>query len=259
MNKSEYHKLAIKWAPIHYQYIIIDYDENTKTVGPRTKRDLIVPVNLDGYAKTCICNYRKDEHQNLEKNHPENYEKNHGKKPCDKFTAKYSDSEKEWSTENIRNKLKKIHVNNLVPTVYYSVAATNHYFYILYSFYHADDEKHPNDMEGCLVIVERNGEDQKKDRLLGMLTVSHIYFPRYVYDNRLDFDSEKFLGIVSSDDDVTQKRAKEIKKRLNILGTQGNMEVDEENDSTRPLTQQETQGHGFYALGENLVFPFNIF
>lgn len=259
MNNEDYKKLALKWAPIHYQYLTIDYDDVKKDVAYKTKTDLVVPVNLDGYTNTCTCNYRKNEHDLPEETQFDFYEKNSTKeKPCDSFTLKYTDDKQEWDTEHIRTRLEKTHVNNLIPVVYYSIAATMNYFYILYSFYHANDEKHPNDMEGCLVVIERDDKDQKKDRLVGMITVSHLYFPRYVYDNRLNFDTENFLQIISSDDNVAKNQEKEIKKRLNILGTQGDMEADEENNSTRSLTQQETQGHGFYALGQNLVFPFNI-
>ncbi|MCH8914417.1 MAG: hypothetical protein IIA82_00975 [Thaumarchaeota archaeon] len=253
MNKEYYKKIALKWAPIHYQYIKLDYDKNMKDVSFETKTDLLVPVNLDGYTNVCECGCRFDEHNtnNLQSNDVT-------KNCCNEFIRKYKNKEEEWDTRDIRNRLKKAKIKNLVPVVYYSIATTSNHFFILYSFYHANDEKHPNDMEGCLVIIERDKENDENNRLVGMMTVAHLYFPRYVYKNRLKFDKESFLDIITSDKNADKKRIKQIKKRLNILGTQGNMEADDENDTTRALTQQETQGHGLYALGENLVFPFNI-
>jgi len=250
MNKEYYKKIALKWAPIHYQYIKLDYDENLEDVSFETKTDLLVPINLDGYTEVCKCGCRFDEHNtnNLNSND----------KCCDKFIRKYKDKEEEWDTREIKDRLRKTEIKNMVPVVYYSIAVTNNYFFILYSFYHANDEKHPNDLEGCLVIVERDKKNDENNRLVGMMTVAHLYFPRYVYQNRLKFDKKTFFDIISSDKDADKKRIKQIKKRLDILGIQGVMEADEENESTRALTQQETQGHGLYALGENIVFPFNL-
>lgn len=81
MDKIDYKKLALKWAPIHYQYIVIESDETNEDVTTKTKRDLIVPINLDGYTNTCKCNYRKDEHNSLDSVSLNFYEKNSTKKP----------------------------------------------------------------------------------------------------------------------------------------------------------------------------------
>lgn len=71
--------------------------------------------------------------------------------------------------------------SKLIPVVYYSVAETSSYYYILYAFYHADDLTHDNDLEGCLLIVKKDGDGE----LQGMLTVAHYEIPSYVYLDRL--------------------------------------------------------------------------
>ncbi len=258
MNKDDYQILALKWAPINYQYIKLEHnDEQNDDVSFETKTDLLVPVNLDGYAKTCKCGYHLDEHNLQEKDNKFLKPEESKKCDCKKFISKYENDDEEWNTENIRKRLEESKIKNLIPVVYYSIATTKHYFYILYSFYHANDEKHPNDMEGCMTIIERPDESEKKEKLVGMITVAHIYFPRYVYKKRLIFDKKNFLDTISEDKQSDKNRLKQIKKRFNIFGLQGKMEADDELDSTRALIQQETQGHGLYALGEKIAWPYS--
>jgi hypothetical protein len=135
------------------------------------------------------------------------------------------DLESRWDTRNIRERLREIEIERLKPVVYYSIAETESHYYILYSFYHADDDTHPNDMEGCLVILEKQGNSQS---LLGIITVAHYDFWRYAYKDNLLHESGKEFA------------------------EEEQLEVDEELDSKRPLIQQEKGKHGLYALGPKI-------
>lgn len=162
----DYADLAIKWAPIHYQYV------DTNNLG----RDLLCKVNFDG----------------------------------------------DWDASNNRDKAREIdadpnRINQMIPASYYSIAETKSHYFIMYSFYHADDERHENDLEGCLLIVER-----KTDRLMGMITVAHLSFHRYAYNDHL--------------------RGKNGERMRKVI-------VEQEEDQIHPLTEQERGGHGLYALG----------
>ena len=94
----------------------------------------------------------------------------------------------DWNTSNNR---KHLYANtyNLIPVVYYSIAETLTNYYILYCFYHADDLTHENDLEGCLVLV-----DKQKSLLLGMITIAHFDFYSYVCKNRLKAGSKRITG-----------------------------------------------------------------
>jgi len=175
------HQLALNWAPINYQYINLRGWKGHYY----TKQDLLVPVNMEYYK----CNEK--------------------------------DKEKSYDTRKMRNRLKTLSIESLTPAAYYSFAATRNHFYLLYSFYHADDTTHPNDMEGCLIILEQNGEQQK---LLGMVTIAHGKRPKYSYDNNL------FLN--------DGKRSKVDP-----------MFVETENQHKHPIIQQESGKHGLYGLG----------
>ena len=69
----------------------------------------------------------------------------------------------------------------MTPVAYYSIAITKTHYFILYAFYHADDDNHPNDLEGCLLIIKKN---DIRPQLIGMITVSHYDFVPYFFDNR---------------------------------------------------------------------------
>ena len=272
LNRDEYKDLALKWAPINYQFIKLNdtiQNHGREDLPPETKRDLIVPINLDGYTKTCKCGFMKHDHKKpVDKNRKYVLDKSKLQKhACSEFISKYTQPEDAWDTHNRRETLEDTLTENLLPVAYYSIATTTHYFYILYSFYHADDKKHPNDMEGCLVIIQRG----KKDRLVGMLTVSHLFFPRYVYKERIQFQStifdkrreeikkaikEKKMKFDIGNGSLST-RIKNIEQRLKVLGLIGKMEADEENESVRALIQQETEGHGLYALGGKIAWPFS--
>ena len=97
------------------------------------------------------------------------------------FPSSYKDPENSskdvsWSTALARKRLNAADFKDLTPSVYYSIAITKTHYFILFSFYHADDETHPNDLEGCLVIVEKNNSPQ----LYGMITIAHHDFVPYV-------------------------------------------------------------------------------
>ena len=139
--------------------------------------------------------------------------------------------ESRWDTRRIREKLAEVEISQLTPVVYYAIAETESHYYILYSFYHADDDTHPNDMEGCLVLLEKL---EKSELLLGIITVAHFDFWRYTYKNHLLLKSGKAF---------TKNQQ---------------LEVDEEIDSLRPLIQQEKGKHGLYSLGININFATKI-
>ncbi len=138
------------------------------------------------------------------------------------------DTEKCWKTKNMKASLEETKIEDLTPIAYYSVAQTQNHLYLLYSFFHAYDTPHPNDMEGCLVILERN---ETGNELLGMITTAHHKTPAYSYDNRL--------------------RLKDGCPAEKLL-------VEEEGDELHPLIQQESGKHGMYALGEDTPTEIKI-
>ena len=185
MTENKYYDLALKWAPINYQYIRRDKSNDYY----QTKKDLLYPVNLDCYSRSDV------------------------------------DSDECWDTTNIRERLGKTKIENLVPVCYYAVSETESHYFVLYAFYHADDDTHPNDMEGCLVILEKQ---DGKEELLGMITVAHLDFWNYAYkDNLLKPSGEKF-------------------------GKEERLETDDDLESMHPLIQQEEGKHGLYALGTKI-------
>jgi hypothetical protein len=130
-----------------------------------------------------------------------------------------------WDTKNIRERLRKIDLEFLLPVVYYSVAETETHYFILYAFYHADDDTHPNDLEGCLLILEKMDLNEV---LLGMITVAHHDFWLYSYENS-----------------IKEASGKEFPEGYNL-------EVDVSIDFIRPLIQQEVGKHGLNALGTKI-------
>ena len=173
-TSSKYHDLALKWAPINYEYIHVNH------LG----RDLLCAVNFDG----------------------------------------------DWDTSNNRRVATKINegkldVKIMHPVSYWSLAETNSHLFILYSFYHADDENHENDFEGCMLIIEK-GTD--RNVLVGMVTVAHLFFEKYSYKGRLLDSSGKRLPEVHVE--------------------------DEEGNELHPLIEQEDGKHGLYSLGGGKLY-----
>lgn len=166
-----YYNLALKWAPILYQYI------DTKKLG----RDLLCKINFEG----------------------------------------------DWDTSNNREKAREINakpqkIKQMIPVAYYSVAVTNSHYFILYSFFHLDDKRHENDLEGCLLII-----DNESQQLLGMITIAHLWLHKYMYKDRL--------------------KPKNYDKMRTLI-------VEHEDASIHPLIEQERGGHGLYALGRRDLF-----
>lgn len=93
------------------------------------------------------------------------------------------DYDGDWDTSNNRN---NISTYDLIPVCYYSVAETSTHYYILYTFYHADDLTHENDLEGCLLILNKDEE------VLGMISIAHWNF--YSYSNKLRANEESIDG-----------------------------------------------------------------
>ncbi len=186
---GSFEKLARSWAPINYQYISLKNDDETK-------RDLLCTVNFGCYHSS-----------------------NKNETKSDEATC--------WDTGIVRERLKKASFEELIPAAYYSAAVTDTHYYVLYAYYHADDSTHPNDLEGCLVILEK---DYTRPHLLGMITVAHQDFVPYVYDNQMEITDNPFWqhGF--------------------------DMEVEEELEGDHPLIQQAEGKHGLYALGSNIGF-----
>lgn len=194
-NIEKYFELALRWAPVNYQYInldetsaylnkTVDYPDGKGSGFFKIKQDLLCQVD---------------------------------------FTLSDNDPQR-WNTSNVIDRLNNAEFSDLIPTVYYSIAETEKHFFILYSFYHANDSTHPNDMEGCLIILEKK---DNKQLLLGMITIAHYDFWYYTY-----------------------------KKNLTVregIQTSGQLEIDEEFDGRgHPLIQQEEGKHGLYALGTHI-------
>lgn len=127
----------------------------------------------------------------------------------------------DWDTSKNRAFVNSINKNpkrisEIIPVVYYAIAKTKTHYFLLYSMYHADDDKHENDLEGCLVIIEK-----ETNQLMGMITIAHLFFHKYSYNDNL-------VGI--SGENLDQ------------------MMVEDEEDHLRPLIEQEKAGHGLYSL-----------
>jgi len=197
--EGSFKRLAMNWAPIVYQYISLDNNDY------ETMKDLLCPVNFGCYGRL---------------NNPS---------PEETSTC--------WNTAIVRKRLetaskrfreaelKREDFRDLIPAAYYSVAVTDTHYFILYAFYHADDDTHPNDLEGCLLIIERN---EHRPLLLGMITVAHLDFFPYIYKDRMEIKSHP-------------------------PGQQDfEMEVEEELEGDHALLVQEKGKHGMYALREKI-------
>jgi hypothetical protein len=182
-------KLALSWAPINYQYISLEYNDC------QTKKDLLCPVNFECYSA-------------------ERLERSSELSIC-------------WNTRIVRRRLRDADLIWLTASAYYSIAITESHYFILYSYYHADDDTHPSDLEGCLIILEK---DEERPRLLGAITVAHQDFVPYVYADRMKVKSRP----------VWQKYF--------------DMLVEEELDGDHALIQQAQGKHGLYALTPHIGF-----
>ena len=176
------------WAPINYQYVSLG--ENNY----RTKMDLICPVNFGCYGKNPVMHAHSD--------------------MC-------------WNTKKITTRLGDAEFEDLVPVCYYATAETQTHYFLLYAFYHADDSTHLNDLEGCLVILEKN--EPKKPKLFGLVTIAHLDFWSYSAD-------PKKTKIVLH---PPEQHDFEIK-------------FEEEDKADNVLIMQSKGKHALYSLGRNV-------
>ena len=187
-------KLAIRWGPIDYQYVPLKNDDY------KTKRDLLCPVDFGCYPGSSTM----------------------PKASSPKLASTC------WDTRIVRQRLAQAAFQDLIPTAYYSAAVTDSHYFILYAYYHADDSTHPNDLEGCLLILEKN---DSRPLLLGMVTVAHYDFVPFVYKNSMKVKSHP------------------------LWQRDFEMEVEEEEEGEHVLIQQEEGKHGLYALGHRKIGP----
>jgi hypothetical protein len=131
-----------------------------------------------------------------------------------------------WNTKIVRQRLYSKKFEDLAPAVYYSIAVTETHYFILYAFYHADDKTHPNDLEGCLLTLEKNGIN--KPKLYGMITIAHHDFVPYV-------------------------RKDEREPKIHPLW-QDKFEIrfEEEKHGDNVLIQQTKAKHPLYSIGRDL-------
>lgn len=183
-------KLARLWGPINYQYVSLDNDSY------KTKRDLLCTVNFGSYGK--------NEFQNKEQNHDERF----------------------WDTKIVRERLKEASYEDLIPAAYYSLAITKTHYFLLYAFYHADDLTHPNDLEGCLIILQKNLD--KKPKIFGMVTIAHNEFVPYVMEG------------------------KKIPRHHPPWQKKFEIKFEEEEDADSVLIEQSKGKHALYSLGRNV-------
>ncbi|HEX7056686.1 MAG TPA: hypothetical protein VF260_05750 [Bacilli bacterium] len=82
--------------------------------------------------------------------------------------------------------------------IYYSVVETETHYFIVYTDYHARDDgplsvdKHENDMEGCMVVVRKDGSAYGSFQLLE--TLSHNEYYQYTNDPSISSGSDNVDG-----------------------------------------------------------------
>ncbi len=123
----------------------------------------------------------------------------------------------------------------LAAQVYYSLVETGTHWYILYAFYHPRDWhpwpvpffQHENDMEGCLMVVEKR-KGYRYGYFQGMITASHDRYWPYTYGDRLKIRPG-----------TRDERAVEALKRgITCTCLRG---------VYHPATYQDPYGHGLWA------------
>lgn len=136
---------------------------------------------------------------------------------------------------DMRRKWRNLNNFPLVPHVYYSLVETRTHWYIIYAFYHPRDWdplgipffEHENDMEGCLMIVEKK-EGFRYGYLHGMITVSHGNFWTYSLEGRLNGERQTRDGrpISAVDGAILATKLREV---------------------YHPALYQDPYGHGLWA------------
>ncbi len=142
------------------------------------------------------------------------------------FTSGENSDKDVWNTKIVRQRLANADFENLIPTVYYSIAVTCTHYYILYAFYHADDETHPSDLEGCLVIIKR-GDDAE---IYGMITVAHHDFIPYVV------------------------KGERMPKLAPLWQTKFDLVYEKEKRGANVIVKQTKGKHPLYSVGRNVGF-----
>jgi hypothetical protein len=110
--------------------------------------------------------------------------------------------------------------------VYTSVVETCTHWFVVYGMFHPRDwvdgtfdQEHENDLEGALVIVEKDGT--ATGRAMGMITVSHLDFYSYVPEDSSWTDGDEDIDGI-----------------LSFAPATGGL---------HPVTSQEAKGHGLKA------------
>jgi len=134
----------------------------------------------------------------------------------------------DWNGENNWNNLPAF-ANSLAAHCYYSVVESNTHWFITYAFFSPRDwtdnpllyslDQHENDLEGVLMIVEKNGSTYGV--LKGAVTVSHSDFFSYVTSG-----SSFVNGLESID---------------------GTLQMRDYNGELHPVTAQDAKGHSLKA------------
>ncbi|ACY15599.1 beta and gamma crystallin [Haliangium ochraceum DSM 14365] len=138
------------------------------------------------------------------------------------------DYDGDWDAQNNWNNLPQ-HASSLAAYGYYSVVETATHWFLSYAFFHPRDwtdifflyelDQHENDLEGVLIIVEKDGSSY--GRLLGAVTVSHSDFFSYA-----SAGSSLSSGLENID---------------------GTLHTQSHAGAQHPVTAQEAKGHGLKA------------
>lgn len=134
----------------------------------------------------------------------------------------------DWNAENNWNNLPA-YANSLAAHCYYSIVESKTHWFITYAFFSPRDwtdnpllyqlDQHENDMEGVLMIVEKDGSTYGS--LKGAVTVSHSDFFSYVPSG-----SSFVSGLESID---------------------GTLQMRDFNGELHPITAQDAKGHSLKA------------
>ena len=117
----------------------------------------------------------------------------------DCFTAIDFDGVDPWAEEDRRvNFETAFHAGALVPAVYYSLVSTPTHYFILYSVYHAFDQKelagHEHDMEHVQVVVFRNAVKTPVELVATNAHLAYHYYTPYEGNQALTALSLAFRG-----------------------------------------------------------------
>lgn len=125
------------------------------------------------------------------------------KRPFDCFTRVDFDGEEPWADRDRKAAfLAAFEAGQLVPSVYYSLVSTPSHYFILYSIYHAFDQKHvgahEHDFEHVQVVVRRSERATDPDMELMSTNAHHSYF-YYVPYEAGEASTRAYLAFYSDD------------------------------------------------------------